>query len=410
VTSPDLFGLERERKILESRVREVFTPHRPISSVDLFFGRQTEVAKLIEQINTPGQHALLYGDRGVGKSSLANIASQLVLRVLAGGKLFVKRCDSSTTFPDIVSDALLEAGVDLRLAEETKVVSAEGRAGIKIPIAEAGVSSHRETTTTFRGRGSDISASDAAKCLQQVKGLLMVDEADAIRKKEDKQKLAELIKLLSDASAPFKILVVGIAQTGEDLTGGHPSVERCLKETKLARMSEQELAKIVTGGAEKVKLTFTPNAVAAIVHVSRGYPHFTHLLALKSAEDAIASDRTIVDKEHLAGAVERAISDAEGTLRRVFNSAVRSFATPMYKTILQAAATIPTPEFTAAELRRAMEKLTGQAVAQGALNNYLTRLVSEGAATVLRRMAKGVYAFNDPRMPSFIRLACGMLD
>ena len=63
------FGLRRESLIAKSKVRSIFTPHQPIVSQDLFFGRSKSVSKLIENINTPGQHAILYGDRGVGKSS-----------------------------------------------------------------------------------------------------------------------------------------------------------------------------------------------------------------------------------------------------------------------------------------------------------------------------------------------------
>lgn len=84
MTQPDMFGLARERKINASSVRKVFTPHEPIRDQQLFFGRQREVQSLIEQLNTPGQHALLFGDRGVGKSSLANVAADLILSVLTG--------------------------------------------------------------------------------------------------------------------------------------------------------------------------------------------------------------------------------------------------------------------------------------------------------------------------------------
>jgi putative ribosome biogenesis GTPase RsgA len=48
----------------------VFTPHTPVNLVELFLGRTEEVQSIVAQINTPGQHSLLFGDRGVGKSSL----------------------------------------------------------------------------------------------------------------------------------------------------------------------------------------------------------------------------------------------------------------------------------------------------------------------------------------------------
>src|SRR5689334_13195709 len=107
----DPFGLDREKRILNSGVRSIFTPHQPIQSIELFFGRSKEVSAIIEQLNTPGQHALLFGDRGVGKSSLANVASDLVLSRLSGGKFWNKRCDSTDSFKTLFIEPLTAAGI-----------------------------------------------------------------------------------------------------------------------------------------------------------------------------------------------------------------------------------------------------------------------------------------------------------
>lgn len=71
----DPYGLEREVKIARSGVRNVFTPHQPVAQHTFLYGRSTAVKTLVETLNTPGQHVLLYGDRGVGKSSLANVVA-----------------------------------------------------------------------------------------------------------------------------------------------------------------------------------------------------------------------------------------------------------------------------------------------------------------------------------------------
>ncbi len=409
MTDHDFFGLEREQRISKSGVREVFTPHKPIHSVKFFFGRQAQVQKLIEQINTPGQHALLYGDRGVGKSSLANVAAQLLLANLIKGTLFQKRCDSNTTFEEIVAGPLREAGVHPDLEKVTTSHKRGGRAGLRIPLADAGIDSSRETTETYRGTPITLSASEVSERLGPLRGLLLIDEADAIPKPEDRKKLAELIKLLSDSGSDFKLLVVGIADTGEQLTGGHPSVQRCLKETKLKRMSSAELGQIIEEGAKKLKLTFEPPAVESIVKLSAGYPHFTHLLALKCAENAIADKKRTITKSDLAHVMKQAVEDAEGSLTRSYDSAVRSYGTDMYRKILLGAAGINSPEFTAGELRDSIQQVTGDPITQYSLNNYLNRLISDGYDTILRRVAKGVYCFNDPRMPSFIKIANGYL-
>src|SRR3989442_2618329 len=102
--APDLFGLKREGRIIRSGVRDHFTPHKPINSEKLFFGRQAEVQRLLECMTTPGLHALLFGERGVGKSSLANITLHLLLSKLAKGKSLLVRCDSLSTFSSVATE------------------------------------------------------------------------------------------------------------------------------------------------------------------------------------------------------------------------------------------------------------------------------------------------------------------
>ena len=92
----EVFG-EDERRIRKSNVRHIFTPHKPITDERFFRGRLEEMKQLLSTLNTPGEHALLYGDRGVGKSSLANIAAQNLVK-LTEQKLIIKRCDSSDNF------------------------------------------------------------------------------------------------------------------------------------------------------------------------------------------------------------------------------------------------------------------------------------------------------------------------
>ncbi|MGI6303095.1 MAG: AAA family ATPase [Verrucomicrobiota bacterium] len=403
MTGDDMFGMNRESRIGRSGVRKVFTPHRPIQSVNLFFGRQKEVQKLLEQINTPGQHALLYGERGVGKSSLANIATQLLISKIISGRLYPKQCDSSDTFRSVVAPVLVDFGVEVDLDSQTKSHKQHGWAGLKIPLAEAGVGSEKTTSNTYRPRA--FTPSVVAEFLRDKLGLLYVDEADRIQSPEDKIALAEFIKLLSDNGSDFKIIIVGVAETAEELTGGHPSVQRCLKETYLRRMSDDELEMIISEGARQTNLNFAPSVVTQIVMLSSGYPHFTHLLALKCAEEAISSSLHVIDPDCLVRAIHLAVEDADSTLRRTYNEATRSYNTQMYCTVLKAAAQLGREEFTASSLREKIEEMTKGSISQGSLNNYLQRLVSDDFSAILHRCSKGVYRFSDPRMPSFICMA-----
>ena len=371
--------------------------------MDLFFGRQKEVQKIIEQINTPGQHSILYGERGVGKSSLANIATELLISKLIEGKLYTKRCDSNDNFLSILSKPLQDFGIELDLESTEKTHKQSGKAGIKIPVAEAGIGSDRTTTKTYTPQA--LTPSTVSEILKDKKGLLYIDEIDRLKNIQDKYSVAELIKLLSDNNSSFKILVVGVAETAEELTGGHPSVQRCLKETLLRGMTSKELKEIVIGGANKAKLNFDDSVVTLIARISSGYAHFTHLLALKCAEEAVAKKSKTIDRNCLSDAIKLAAEDAEGSLKRTYTNAIRSYGTEMYRTVLLAAAKLTKVEFTAEDLRLGVEKLSNQSITQGALNNYLKRLVSDDSSCILKRMAKGVYKFCDPRMPSYIKIA-----
>lgn len=397
--------MAREAKIVKSRIRSVFTPHMPIRSADLFFGRQKEVGALIEHLNTPGQHALLFGDRGVGKSSLANIAAELLLKRFIDGELYQKRCDSTDTFVSILAAPLKAAGVDVEQTATSQTTTRSGGASVGAFGVGAKIDSQSATNKVFASAKDLASPSWVAERLDKLEGLLLIDEVDALSNPKDRHLLAELVKQLSDRGAPLKVLLVGISETGADLMAGHPSVNRCLKETHLKRMSEGELRAIIDGGEKKVGLSFSDAAKARIVKVSSGYAHFTHLLALKASEDAVASGKKDISVTDVSSSTRRAVDDAEGSLKRAYDDSTRSHQTDEYRCIICAAAACGADEFSAGELRESYAELWGMEIKQSALNNYFIRLVSEDGQNILRRLAKGVYRFSDPRMPSFVKIA-----
>ena len=105
VTLP-LFGGEGEPdyELLLANVGEVFRPSSPVQIRDFFAGRRSTIAKCLEAIQTPGMHIVLHGNRGVGKTSLANVIrilhsmnSQGVVDKVSSRSLWVS-CDSVDTY------------------------------------------------------------------------------------------------------------------------------------------------------------------------------------------------------------------------------------------------------------------------------------------------------------------------
>lgn len=402
----DLFGLNRLERIQRSGIRKIFTPHQPISVPKLFFGRQSEVARIIEAITTPGQHALLYGDRGVGKSSLANYAAANVLKHLAGGRHVEIRCDSSTTFGTVAVAMLQGLQVDTKGligGESSASVTSElgGEAGLS--FAKAG-GKRSETRTDTSKREHRVTPSAVGALLREKQALIVVDEFDALREEGDRAQVAELLKHLSDNGSRVTVLVVGVGGTSAELLTGHPSVQRCLKEVLLGRMSPEELRAIILGNAKAAKLEFAPEVTTEIVSMSAGYPHFTQLLGLKCAEEAVGEGRRSIGREHLAGALGTAVRDAEGHLRSSYEDATLSNNTKMFVHVVRAAADIEDTVFSAGVLRDRLSPRCGRRVEQNELNNHFQRLVGDDDSRILRRVAKGFYRFSDPRMKSYVRM------
>jgi len=65
----------RENEILLSKA---FSPTAPVDKLDLFSGRKEQIRKVIDAANQEGRHAIIYGERGVGKTSLSNILSDVL--------------------------------------------------------------------------------------------------------------------------------------------------------------------------------------------------------------------------------------------------------------------------------------------------------------------------------------------
>ncbi|KSF44095.1 ATP-binding protein [Pseudomonas aeruginosa] len=67
---------ERIKKQME--VNRIFTPTTPVDESSLFSGRQQQLGRVVEAVAQKGQHVVIYGERGVGKTSLSNVLGQFL--------------------------------------------------------------------------------------------------------------------------------------------------------------------------------------------------------------------------------------------------------------------------------------------------------------------------------------------
>src|SRR6266542_7064336 len=64
---------EPQWKELAIQAGRVFSPSAPIDELSLFAGRDAQIRTVVDAINQKWQHAIIYGERGVGKTSLSNV-------------------------------------------------------------------------------------------------------------------------------------------------------------------------------------------------------------------------------------------------------------------------------------------------------------------------------------------------
>ena len=188
---------------------EVFTPGAPIDKREFFAGRVDQISRVIETIPHPGRHPIIFGQRGVGKTSLANILNELLPSVWT-----VKiSCDASDTFESLWWNRILEkASVRFKEKafgfsdeEETKILTLKSLVGHDKPVSPAGVAN---VLTNIKS-----------------KSILIFDEFDRVSDSPTKSQMADLIKNVSDNNRLVTIVLVGVGSSITDLIGEHPSIQ-----------------------------------------------------------------------------------------------------------------------------------------------------------------------------------------
>src|ERR1035441_4741115 len=194
-------------------LKDVFSPSAPITSRELFLGRSEQIDEVLGAVSERGQHIVLYGERGVGKTSLANI-----LHSGLQGVFVVKvTCNRTEGFKEVWEKAF----------QKVRFVTATEGIGFQPEKKVATVQ-----LDLFLPDKKEINSLDIQNVLERVNVplLFIFDEFDSIQDPAAKTRFADTIKALSDNAPCVTILIVGIADSINHLIGEHRSIERCLKQ------------------------------------------------------------------------------------------------------------------------------------------------------------------------------------
>ena len=396
------------------KAKAAFQPYSPIELIEMFQGRNDVVEKIVDEITTVGRHVILYGDRGVGKTSIANLIG-----------FFAKReqkeeihvgCYSDSGFSSIFAEVLQGlAFTHVETSETTgsslKADSSTGILGINLGI---GKYKSRSQTVEPIQNPKEITPALVARVLASKNATIVIDEYDRIENADVNNPLAETIKRLSDIRSNSKIIVVGVAESASKLVSNHESLQRSCAQIRVDKMSATELEQIIDHGSAALGLRVPFNVRLRTIDLADGYPHFMHLLGLKLCEahgkrieGSQRSSIGAIDPDDFQEATSLAIEASEETLSNTYSEAIRHGTSTKSAVchILDGMALSREKEVKVADLIYNIRLVySDRQYSRQQIQSYLTSLCKQGRNQLLVKVRPGTYKFSDPRMRAFIRI------
>lgn len=295
---------EEDWVALRAEVTEAFSPGAPVQELDLFAGRAAQIASLVDAVNQRGRHAIVYGERGVGKTSLVNIL-QLVLHRPNKEVFYVRvNADPTDTFVTLWK----------KVFKRMSYVAGSAQGAVTARISE--------------DFGQDLAPDDVQLVLADFTDnhipVIVLDEFDRIQDKATSQLVADTIKALSDYSVNATVIIVGVAEDVSSLIQGHESITRSLVQIKMPRMSTEELKQLILTRYSRCGIETDADAAWKVVFLSRGLPSYTHLLAMHAARHAISQRKSFVRHQDVDKGLEGAVNELDQSNREKYVLATRS--------------------------------------------------------------------------------------
>ena len=153
-------------------LKAIFRPSSPTDDLALFRGRKTQLRGVMSGLAEVGQHILVYGERGVGKTSLGYMAKAVFDANPAVHRISVRiQCADGETFTQIWQDFYLR----LRAVVDTK------QKAFRDLVSDA---LDRVDEILNYPNGDSLTATDVDRALTilsaQVELLIIVDEFDRL--------------------------------------------------------------------------------------------------------------------------------------------------------------------------------------------------------------------------------------
>lgn len=371
---------------LRMNLRAAFTPSQPVADRRMFAGRNAMLGAMIASIEDQKLHLVIYGPRGIGKTSLVHMLSDAARE--ARYLVHYSSCGAASNFQETFRAAAAE--IPLRFHSAYGPTTEEAEAG-----------------STFadilpKGGFSPRQFGDLCAKLTGTRVLVVLDEFDRAEDSNFRRELAELIKILSDRSVRVQLVIAGVAADIAELVEHIPSIRRNVLAVRVPLMSEDETREMIGMGERASGLTYDPTARDFLVRIASGWPYIASLICHHAGLEAIEASRTTVVASDVSSALEGSLHELAGriakpTLLRVEN--LKNEGMSKLLTILAGAALRAGGEFELTDIDAIAGKTADAAgakrlVAQLAGDQMLLRQQEEGFGTI--------YCFVEDGLPAYL--------
>lgn len=317
-------------------LRDNLTPASAISNPQHLKGRSKALRQIERAFNSPGCHVFIFGDRGVGKTSLAQSAA--ILHQSSDNHPIVIACDQSAGFFKLVQDMARRCILPKDLIDKKKAMKQRG-------LSFSGISLGTQEAIEKGDVPVPESINDAINLMRYIcdfhshAPVVIIDEFDQLKDSTDRKYFADLIKQVSDQQVPVRFIFCGIGSSLENLIGVHLSTDRYLTPIELERLSHDARWEIIEAAASAMGLSVHQTLKLRIGQISDGFPYYVHLIGQQMFWSVFDDAQSTKEcrPEHFNAGVSRAVEEAQTSLKLAYEKATQKYSDD-YQEVLWAVA------------------------------------------------------------------------
>lgn len=373
---------------LELDIIEAFTPGTPINETELLAGRTAKTRQLQTAVLDAGRHALIFGERGVGKTSIANTFHKSLNRPTRTVIAVSVNCDAGDTF-----DSMWR-----KVFRRIKHVSPDG---------ESWADQSHPSPMSVDDVVTELGAFPPEYC-----PIIILDEFDRLKDGNAKTLVSDVIKSLSDYNSNCTLVFVGVAKSVAELISNHASVSRALVQVPMPRLGKTELGDIVRLRLRRLGMSIDDHALWRITFLSAGLPFYTHALGRHSALRAVMSKRKNITEVHVFEAMKDCIADVDQSIKESYVKATDRIYNKdnLFPQVLAACA-LAEPDalgkFSAVGVEAPLFEITSKPAKSANFGFHLNELSKAERGSILEKSGeRRTYRFNfiEPLMQPYIMM------